>query len=194
MAKIIGLTGGIGSGKTFVSQLFSEKNIPVYNTDDQAKILLNSPEVLQEVKKIFGEEVIVNNQVDKKRLSKIVFENKEQLTILNNIIHPRVKKHFTEWLSVQKSDFVLKESALIFEANIASGCEYVISVIAPIEERIRRVIQRDNVTREEVLARIDKQTTDSYKIKNSHFVIENDDRLATQNQVNQIWDTINQKS
>ena len=182
MTKIIGLTGGIGSGKTTIAKLFEVEGIPIYIADEEAKKIMQLPETISKIGGIFGSEVIVNHQIDKKKLSEIVFNNPEKLKELNAIIHPLVKKHFDDWVKKQKFPFVIKEAAILFESGSYKYCDKIITVTASEETRIKRVMKRDNCTREAVLDRIKNQWSDSQKISKSDYVIVNDDLAEANNQ------------
>jgi dephospho-CoA kinase len=174
MTKIIGLTGGIGSGKTTVAKEFSAVGIPVYITDLEARNLMQSETVLNQIKEKFGNIVFNNEVLVREKLSEIVFNNPSKLTQLNNIVHPAVKQHFKEWLQQhQKDSFVIYESAILFESGSYKDCDFVINVVAPLEIRIQRVIKRDKTTREKVLERIKNQWNDEEKSSKSDFIIEN---------------------
>src|SRR5690606_32165956 len=171
---IICLTGGIGSGKTTVANLFGKLGVPVYVSDSEAKILLEtSNQIKKEVINEFGKKSYINNKPDRKYLASIVFNNKEKLQKLNAIIHPRVAQHFKDWYKKQDSLYVIKESAILFENGIYGDCGKIIVVTAPKEERIKRVMNRDKVSREEVLLRMKNQWTDKEKEKFSDFTIKN---------------------
>ncbi|EKT4551375.1 dephospho-CoA kinase [Flavobacterium psychrophilum] len=174
MTKIIGLTGGIGSGKTTIVRLFEAEGIPVYIADDEAKKIMILPETIHLVGECFGQEVIVNHQIDRKKLSEIVFNHPEKLKELNKIIHPLVKKHFDNWVKKQKSPFVIKETAILFESGSYKYCDQIITVIASEETRVNRVMLRDKCTKEAVLERIKNQYTDSQKTSKSNYIIENE--------------------
>ena len=155
MTKIIGLTGGIGSGKTTIANYFAEKGIPVYIADYEAKKITDSPEILQSIRTVFGDEVFNNEKLDRVKVSQIVFNDTDKLKQLNEIIHPAVKKHFKNWvLQNSNFDFVVYETAILFESGSYKQCDVVISVIAPIETRIKRVMVRDSVSREDVIKRM----------------------------------------
>jgi dephospho-CoA kinase len=174
MTKIIGLTGGIGSGKTTIATYMESLGIPVFIADDEAKKLIQSPKVLAEIKTSFGEAVFEKGVLNRQKLAEIVFPNAEKLSQLNAIIHPAVKKHFTEWLSNYKTaPFVVYEAAILFESGNYKNCDYIITITAPLEVRIARVMQRDAVSREQVLQRINAQWTDEQRIAKTDFVIEN---------------------
>lgn len=185
MTKIIGLTGGIGSGKTTVANFFKEKGVPVYIADDEAKKIMDNNEVITEVQQLFEEKVIDNfGKLDRKRISQIVFHNKEKLNALNALIHPKVKAHFNTWLEKHASfSFVIKEVAILFETNGHLYCDATILVTAPIEIRVERVMKRDHKTREEVLQVINNQMPEEEKIKLATYVVENEKLEKTHKQV-----------
>lgn len=187
MTQIIGLTGGIGSGKTTVANQFTTAGIPVYIADDQAKKILHQPEITAQIKEAFGNLVFDEKQISRAKLAQVVFNNPDKLELLNSIIHPAVKNHFNEWLEKhQKFPFVVREAAILFESGTYQDCDYIISVIAPIEDRIQRVMQRDGVDKTSVLARINNQWTDEQRIAKSDFVIENISPKNTEHQVKEI--------
>lgn len=172
--KIVGLTGGIGSGKSTIAQWFTDKGVPVYNSDKEAKRLMNeNPDVQSKIIKLLGKESYENGQLNRKFISSKVFEDKELLEQLNQIVHPAVFEDFTDWVHKQVSAFVVKEAAILFESGAYNGCDYIISVVAMEELRIQRVIERDGISREEVLKRIQNQWTDELRIVNSDFIIRN---------------------
>lgn len=185
MTKIIGLTGGIGSGKTTVANFFKEKGVPVYIADDEAKKIMDYNEVIAEVQQLFEEKVIDNfGKLDRKKISQIVFHNKEKLKALNALIHPKVKAHFNTWLEKHASfSFVIKEVAILFETNGHLHCDATILVTAPIEIRVERVMKRDHKTREEVLQVINNQMPEEEKIKLATYVVENEKLEKTHKQV-----------
>lgn len=184
--KNIGLTGGIGSGKTTVANYFKELGVPVYVSDVEAKKLMVASKVIKKkIIKAFGELAYVDDELNRPYLAQLVFNNKEKLSILNSIVHPRVAKHYSRWLQQQDAPYCIQENALIFENNKAKEFDYIITVTAPIEVRIERVINRDTSTRDQVLARMNNQWTDK-KNKIGDFVIENSDLENTKNQVEKI--------
>lgn len=185
MTKIIGLTGGIGSGKTTVANFFKEKGVPVYIADDEAKKIMDNNKVVAEVQQLFEEKVIDNfGKLDRKKISQIVFHNKEKLKALNALIHPKVKAHFNTWLENHASfSFVIKEVAILFETNGHLHCDATILVTAPIEIRVERVMKRDHKTREEVLQVINNQMPEEEKIKLATYVVENEKLEKTHKQV-----------
>ena len=187
MTKIIGLTGGIGSGKTTVANYFKELGIPVYIADVEGKKITESPKILNAIKAAFGSAVFDEERLNRQKVSQIVFNDSEKLKQLNSIIHPEVEKHFMNWVN-NHSNFplVVKETALLFESGSYKKCDFVITVIAPLEDRINRVIKRDAITRENVLKRIDNQWSDEDRIRNSHYIIDNTDRKTIERQVKEI--------
>jgi len=192
MTKIIGLTGGIGSGKSTVANLFMSKGVPVYIADTEAKKLMESRNIITKITNYFGNDILVNSKIDRPKLAKLVFNNPSKLSELNNIVHPEVQKHFQNWLKNKKDfPFVIKEAAILFETGGNKQCDKVITVVAPQELRIQRVKERDKVTREDVLERINNQWTDEMKILVSDFVIENIDIESTKSKVDEILKELN---
>lgn len=175
MAKIIGLTGGIGSGKSTIAKLFQDEGIPVYIADDASKLLLDLPETVLKISEIFGMDIISNGIIDRKKLANIVFKNPDKLQQLNKILHPLVKKHFDDWLEVHKNyPFVVKEAAILFESGSFVYCDKIITVTASEATRIARVMNRDATTKEAVLDRIRNQWSDAQRIEKSDFVLINE--------------------
>lgn len=172
--KIIGLTGGIGSGKSTLLAWLRSNGIPCFESDIVGKQLLNS-QLKQDVIDCFGPELYPNDVLDTKRMAQLVFQDKEALEKLNNIVHPAVGKAFKDFIEKNKNaQIVVKEAAILFETGAYKSCDFVILVCAPLEKRISRVIQRDGVKRAEVLARMSKQWDDNKKSALADFVIEND--------------------
>ncbi len=179
MTKIIGLTGGIGSGKTTAANEFASHGIPIYITDQEAKKLMQTDHVLDQIRNEFGEAVFENGLLIRERLSEIVFKNSTKLEKLNSIVHPAVKRHFEEWLlEYKKEAYVIYESAILFESGSYRNCDFVINVVAPLEIRIERVIARDKTTRKKVLERMKNQWNDEDKSSKSDFIIENSNMKA----------------
>ncbi len=175
MAKIIGLTGGIGSGKSTIAAYIASKGIPVYIADEEAKKIMNRKSVISEVSTIFSENILDDkNKLDRKKIASIVFNNPEKLKELNAIIHPKVKKHFLNWLKKHKNHpFVIKEVAILFETGGNKECDAVILITAPEELRIQRTISRDNTDERSIRERIKNQLSDEIKKKNSDFIVNN---------------------
>ena len=173
----IGLTGGIGSGKTTVAKIFEILGIPVYYADDAAKRLMHEDETLkQKIKDQFGESIYTDGNLNKKQLADIVFNAPEKMEILNNLIHPATIKDAALWMQTQAAAYALKEAALIFESGAQQNLDYVIGVTAPASLRIERTMQRDGITRDDVIARMNKQMDESVKMKLCDFVIKNDEQ------------------
>lgn len=172
--KIIGLTGGIGSGKSTLLAWLRSNGIPCFESDIVGKQLLNG-QLKQDVIDCFGPELYPNDVLDTKRMAQLVFQDKEALEKLNNLVHPAVGKAFKDFVEKNKNaQIVVKEAAILFETGGYKSCDFVILVCAPLEKRISRVIQRDGVKRAEVLVRMSKQWDDNKKSALADFVIEND--------------------
>lgn len=184
---IVGLTGGIGSGKTTVAKMFKKLGIPVYNSDKEAKKLMNkSEEMGAAIVDLFGKNAYKKGKLNRRFIAKAVFADKELLSKLNAIVHPAVKTHFYDWVKKQTAPYVIQETALIFENGMEDRFDKVVLVTAPEAERVKRVTARDKVSKDAVLARINNQLDDSYKKKKSHFTVENIDLEATRKQVEAI--------
>lgn len=180
----IGLTGGIGSGKTTVANIFKVLGIPVFDADATAKDLMeNNAELKEKLITHFGSAVFAENRLNRKWLANIVFNDSYQLNILNAMVHPITLKKAEEWFVQQQAPYAIKEAALIFEAGAGAGLDFVIGVFAPQTIRIQRVMQRDGISRNEVIARMDKQVTDTIKMKLCDFVIVNDEQQLITQQV-----------
>jgi len=189
--KVIGLTGGIGSGKTTVAKMFNELGVPIYFADIEAKrIMANSPKVKNKLIEKFGEITYLNGELNRKYLADLVFKNREHLSSINNIVHPEVEIHFKTWIKDQSTPFVIQENALIFENNKPNDFDKIITITAPLTDRMQRVRDRDKVTNEQILDRIKNQLDDDFKTKNSDFVIHNIEREMTKSQVKAIFDQL----
>ena len=174
----VGITGGIGSGKTMVCKVFELLGISVYYSDEESKKLLdNDIKVKEQIINIFGDAIINEaGNIDRKKLSAAVFGDKEKLKLLNGIVHPAVAKHFEEWLNVHSTDkYILKEAAILFESGANKLVDEVITVTAPVSLKIQRAMQRDKIAEEQVVLRMKNQWSDEEKIKLSQFVIYNDE-------------------
>ncbi len=187
MTKIIGLTGGIGSGKTTIARYFQELGVPVYIADEEGKKITNTPEVLESIKTVFGNEVFDQGQLNRAKISQIVFDNPQKLQKLNTIIHPAVAENFKKWvLNHHNFPYVVKEAAILFESGSYKDCDLIISVVAPLELRIERVMKRDLISRELVLKRINNQWSDEKRKEYSQYIIENIDLFKAKCQVDEI--------
>ncbi|MBD0726275.1 dephospho-CoA kinase [Flavobacterium sp. L1I52] len=174
MVKVIGLTGGIGSGKSTIAKYLVSLGYPVYVADDAGRKVMRFPEVIQAIKEKFGTAIFDNQQLNRAALAKIVFEHPEKLQELNAIVHPAVRNDFKKWLEEnQDSPYVFYESAILFESGSYTNFDKIITVTAPLETRIDRVLKRDSTDREQLLKRIKAQWTDEERVAKSDFVIEN---------------------
>lgn len=193
MTKIIGLTGGIGSGKTTVAKYFASKGIPVYIADEAAKDIMDNEEVIHEVQSIFSENVIQKNGLlDRNAIRELVFNDKSKLEQLNKIIHPKVKTDFENWLQKNKNaPFIIKEVAILFETNGQKYCDATILVTAPIETRIKRVLERDTTSRENILQIIKNQLPEEKKVELATYVIENEKLNITYKKVDNLIEILN---
>ena len=189
---IVGLTGGIGSGKTTVAKLFEIMNCIIYNSDERAKEIYFKPQVKASVIELLGEQAYSsNNTLNKDYIAKAVFSNSELLQKLNAIIHPAVKQDFEEFVAKQNpTQIILKETALLFEADIYKQVDFSILVTAPTELRIKRVKKRNSITEDEIKNRINAQWSDEQKIPLANFVIYNNDKEALIPQVITILNSI----
>jgi dephospho-CoA kinase len=176
MSIIIGLTGGIGSGKSTVAKIFSQLGIPVFDADATAKILMNNNEEIKAALiKTFGHDVFIDNQLNRQFLARLVFEDPFKLSQLNAIVHPAAIQYAKDWALKQTTPYVIKEAALFFESGSSEGIHKIIGVTAPKHIKIQRVMQRDQISREEVIKRMDHQLDDSIKMKLCDWVIQNDE-------------------
>ncbi|MEO5789441.1 dephospho-CoA kinase [Gelidibacter sp.] len=182
--KIVGLTGGIGSGKTTVAKMFQKLGVPLYIADDRAKHLMNTSKVIQKkLTALFGDEAYRDGQLNRAFLASKIFENAALLKQMNAIVHPKVGADFLRWKKKQTAPYVLKEAAIIFENDMASQYDFIITVVADLEQRIARVVNRDATTKDKVLAIVSNQLTDREKAEQSDFVITNHDLDETKAQV-----------
>lgn len=171
---MIGLTGGIGSGKSTIANYLVSLGYPVYVADDAGKRIMQEQEILDAIKKKFGTAIFDGVQLNRAKLAKIVFEHPEKLQELNAIVHPAVRNDFKKWLAQnQDSPYVFYESAILFESGRYADFDKIITITAPLEIRIDRVLKRDATSREALLKRIKAQWTDEERITKSDFVIEN---------------------
>ncbi|MDA9883022.1 dephospho-CoA kinase [Flavobacteriaceae bacterium] len=182
--KIIGLTGGIGSGKSTVLELFKILGVKTYSADESAKKLVNTdPYLINLIKSSFGENIYDKGQLNSKKLSDIVFEDKEKLKLLNSIIHPAVAKDFKLFLNSNNEDYIVKEAAIIFETKSENNYDKIILIQSPLEIRIERVINRDNISREEVMKRINNQLDENLIIDKCDYVISNENKEDLEDKV-----------
>ena len=184
---VVGLTGGIGSGKSTIAKEFAVLGIAVFNSDEQAKVLVaTDAQVKKRIMAVFGEEAYQNGEYNRAYIAQIVFNNPEKLAILNGIVHPALARYFKQWAKKQTSPYVLKEAAILFESESYKDCDYIITVTAPEEVRIARVMARDHCTEAQVRARMSQQWSDAQRIALSNAVIENVDLENAKEQVKRI--------
>jgi len=189
--KIIGLTGGIGSGKTTVAKEFMALGIPVYIADEEAKLLMNNSKVIKrKLIALFGDAAYKDHVLNRPYLADKIFNNEENLKKMNAVVHPEVAKHFKAWLKKQQAPYVLKESAILFENGGYTHCDYIITVTAPMSLRIERLLKRDETTVEKIQSIMNNQWDDDAKIEKSHFIIVNKDLKETRQQVQLTHDKI----
>ena len=175
--KKIGITGGIGSGKTYVASVFQSLGIPIFNADIQAKkIMTSSGKLIKLVKEEFGNEIYKDSDLNKEKLASIVFSNSDKLQKLNSLVHPIVKEEFNNWCKKQTSPYVIKEAAILFESNSHIGLDAVICVSAPLDLRMRRLLNRDDYSKKEIKKRIENQISQEEKEKLSDYIIVNDEK------------------
>jgi dephospho-CoA kinase len=174
----IGVTGGIGSGKSVVCEIFKILGVPVYNADEQAKNLIDSdPYIINKLVEKYGQEIYIGGALDRKKLSQIVFNNKDELQFLNETVHPHVFAHFDEWLELninKNNSYIVKEAALLFESGSYKELDKIILVSAPEKIRISRVVERDRIKEVEVKKIIQNQMSEDDKIAKAEFIINND--------------------
>ncbi len=191
---IVGLTGGIGSGKTTVAKQFEALGIPVYIADVEAKKLMHKSKVIKrKLIQLFGKKAYINDVLNKHFIADIIFNDKTYLQKMNAIIHPRVARHFEKWILKQDAFYIIKEVAILFENDGHTACDYIITVTAPKDLRIKRLLMRENTTENKILAIMKNQWSDEEKIKHSHYVIDNIDIVSTKNQVVMIHEDILEK-
>ncbi len=188
----IGLTGGIGSGKSTVARIFEVLGVPVYYADDAAKRVMNEdPAVRLNVVKLFGEEsYTAEGLLNRPYISSLVFGNPEKLALLNSISHPATIADSKRWMARQTGPYAIKEAALLFESGSAGNLDYIIGVYSPTPLRILRTMNRDNITREDVLQRMKRQINETVKMKLCDFVVKNDEQELVIPQVVQLDETI----
>jgi len=191
---IVGLTGGVGSGKTTVAKEFNALGIPVYIADDEAKKLMNRSKVIKrKLLALFGENAYNNGELNRPFIAKTIFNNKLCLEQMNAIVHPKVAKHFSKWVAKQNAPYVLKESAILFESDGYKQCDLIILVTVPKKIRVKRLLLRDNTTKDKIMAIMDNQLPDTELIERSDFIIVNDTIKGTKSQVDKVHTQILKK-
>ncbi|RDY61327.1 dephospho-CoA kinase [Flagellimonas nanhaiensis] len=185
--KIVGLTGGIGSGKSTVAKMFRELGVPVYDSDLEAKQLMSeSLEIKEAIVNLLGDEAYLEDVLNRAYIAEKVFNDKEKLQSLNAIVHPAVKTHFLKWAESQTSPYVVQETALIFENRAQEQYDYTILITAPLELRIQRTVERDNATIQQVLDRMKNQMDDNKKADLANFCIVNIEMEETKKRVSEL--------
>ena len=188
---VVGLTGGIGSGKSTIAAMFQELGVPVYNSDERAKHLMNtSKKIRKRLIELLGEKAYLDDKLNRVYIAKKVFNDADLLEKLNHIVHPVVRKDFVKWTKKQNAPYVIQETALLFENNAQELYDSVILITAPKELRIERVLARDEFTKEQVIARMNNQLDDETKLKLTNFVIENIELESTALKVLEIHEAI----
>lgn len=174
----VGLTGSIGSGKSTIAKVFTLLGIPVYFSDIEAKKILDQPDVINIITAKFGIELLSSNGlINRQRLADKIFNDNFSLQWLNSIIHPRVRRHFLEWVDSNKNNpYIIQESAIMLETGFSTFFDKVVVVTCPIEERINRVLYRDKMTRDQVLDRMENQWSEELKVLKADHIVKNDDR------------------
>ena len=172
----LGVTGGIGSGKTSVCRVFNVLGIPVFSADETAKEIMESdPVITEKVNIIAGRNMYAGGGLDRDALAGLIFNNRELLVKINNVVHPVVREKFVKWSEQQESGYIILEAAILFESGTYKILDRILTVITPLEERIERVMKRNYLTREQVLDRIRNQSDDDFKISRSDYIVNNSD-------------------
>lgn len=191
----IGITGGIGSGKTTVAKVFELLNVPVYYADEASKRLYHTnKDLIAALKKHFGEDVYTNEQLNRSKLAEIVFNNPGQLELLNRLVHPPTIRDAEEWMLKQTAPYIIKEAALLFESGSVAALDYVIGVKAPAVVRLKRVMDRDGVSREQVLNRMSNQMDEEIKMRLCDFIIDNSEQQLVIPQVIELHEKLMKES
>lgn len=184
----VGLTGGIGSGKTHIAGLFLKLNIPVYNSDNRGKYLMSNDEaVKKQLIDAFGPETFCKGELNRNFLAKQVFNDSSKLTTINQIVHPAVKIDYENWLHTNSNKpYTIKEAAILIESGAYKDCDKLIVVTAPLDVRIKRIEKRDNMTPDEINSRIAKQISDEERLKYANYVVNNDGIMLVDKQIIEI--------
>ena len=186
----VGLTGGIGSGKTTVAKIFKQFGVPVYFSDDRAKyLMLNNKFLRESLISLFGDKVIINGCLNRSYIASKVFSNPKELIELNALVHPFVQKDFDVWSDSQTSNYVLKEAAILFETGADKLLDKVVIVESPEDLKVSRIMFRDELTEDEVFKRMSKQWPDSQKRTNADYIIQNDEKCSLIYQILKLHNT-----
>jgi dephospho-CoA kinase len=173
----IGLTGGIGSGKSLVAGIFNVLGIPVFDADTEAKLLMETDrELVSSIKQLFGEEAYLEGKLNRAFIAGVVFNDPNRLQQLNALVHPAAIAAAHQWIEQQTTPYIVKEAALLFEAGTAANLDYIVGVHAPLPLRIKRVMERDKASLEQVLARTSRQISEEIKMKLCDFLVVNDEQ------------------
>jgi len=186
----VGLTGGIGSGKTLVSTIFESLGFPVFNADNASKKILLRKSVKKKIISYFGSSILSKEKIDNRKLASFVFDNLESLVFLQSILHPLVKESYLRWLGGQNSNVTIKEAAILFESGSYKDCDIIITISSYKELRVSRVMKRDDVSENDVLDRMKNQYEDSKREKKSDFIIYNNEDKMLLPQVISIYQEI----
>lgn len=187
----LGVTGGIGSGKSTVCKIFNVLGIPVFSADDEGRIIMDTDTRLRDdLNNLIGEDLYASGELNRGRLASIIFNDSDLLDSVNSLVHPLVFNEFSEWCKQQNADYIIFEAAILFEAGAEELVDKILAVVAPLEERVDRVIERNKMTREQVMERVKNQISDEEMIKRSDFYIDNSDNLMIIPQVLEIHNRI----
>ena len=183
----IGITGGIGSGKSTVARIIAQMGYPIFDSDKEAKkIMVSDPQVIKQIKDVFGESAYNDKQLNRSFIAQKIFNDSNLKIAINNIVHPAVREHFKTWCKNQTTSLVFNESAIMFETGAYTQFDYTILIRAQLDIRIQRVVARDNLTEDEVLKRIQSQWTDIERSKLASFIIDNNADSDLQAQTEQV--------
>lgn len=170
----LGVTGGIGSGKTTVCRIFAVIGIPVFSADDEARQIQDTDrEVISEINELAGRDLYSSGKLDRTGLAKLIFNDRNLLGKVNSLIHPRVFENYLRWEALQDSPYTVMEAAILFESGAYRLVDRILTIVTPLEERIERLVKGNKMTREQVLERINNQIDDESRIRQSHFLIFN---------------------
>lgn len=187
----IGITGGIGSGKSYVCRKIAQRGIPVYYTDDKAKqLMIQNSDVIHALKQLIGEDAYIDGQLNRSRVATYMFDNAANTAKVNAIVHPAVKRDFTQWANSQQSELVVQECAILFESGFEATVDITVEVYAPKELRIKRACQRDNATTEQIISRMNQQMDEERKRQLADYCIINDGTADIDLQINKMLDSI----
>lgn len=187
----IGITGGIGSGKSYVCRKIAQRGIPVYYTDDKAKqLMIQNSDVIHALKQLIGEDAYIDGQLNRSRVATYMFDNAANTAKVNAIVHPAVKRDFTQWANSQQSELVVQECAILFESGFEATVDITVEVYAPKELRIKRACQRDNATTEQIISRMNQQMDEERKRQLADYCIINDGTADIDLQINKMLGSI----